>query len=240
MSWLRRLPEAPVTAALIVVNLLVYAAMVVSSGELAFFSGPTLAHAGAVIAGPGVPIMPWRWLTAAFIHVHAVHILLNLWVLAQIGVLSERAIGRGFFAAAYVVTGVTGNMLSTAVAAARGRPLLSAGASGSIMGLIGLATVFAWLIGERRIARVLAYNVLFVLGLGFLVSARGLVGVDNAAHIGGLVVGAGLGALRARFPGPAPRWLNGVLIGAAAVATAVAFVLVHMHEPLFDVAGAGS
>src|SRR5215471_17092215 len=108
MSWLRRLPEAPVTAALIVVNLLVFAAMALQGGKLLAFDTRTLIDAGAVVAQPGLEVTRWRWLTAAFIHTGAPHILLNLWVLAQIGVLSEKAIGHGLFAAAYVVTGVSG------------------------------------------------------------------------------------------------------------------------------------
>src|SRR5262249_51192016 len=145
----------------------------------------------------------WRWITAAFIHVNVLHIFMNMWVLAQIGVLSERAIGRGLFLASYVVTGAAGNVLGTVLALARHRPALSAGASGAIMGLFGVATVFAWLTGQRPIARVLAKNVLFVLVLGFAITAGGAIAVDNAAHVGGLVVGALIGAGRVRWPRPA-------------------------------------
>lgn len=230
MRWLRRLPEAPVTAALIVVNLLVYAAMAAHSGEVGSFGSKTLIEAGAVVAAPGITATHWRWLTAAFIHVNGLHILLNLWVLAQIGVLSERAIGRGLFVGAYVVTGVAGNVLSSLIAGVRHQTLLSAGASGAIMGLVGLATVFAWLTGQRAIARALGMNVLFVLGVGFAVTARGVVAVDNAAHVGGLVVGAGLGALRARFSRPLPRWLEVTLVVTAALLAITAFAVVRGYD----------
>jgi rhomboid protease GluP len=229
MRWLRRLSEAPVTTALIVVNLLVYAAMAVTSGEPFSFGSATLIDAGATLAKPGVEVTSWRWLTAAFIHVNALHILMNLWVLTQIGVLSENAIGRGLFAAAYVVTGAAGNVLSTALALSRGRTSLSAGASGAIMGLIGLAATFAWRTGQGRIAKSLLMNVVFVLAVGLSLSARGVVAVDNAAHVGGLLVGAGLGLLRARYPAPLPRWLDGMLIGAAVALAAVAFAVVHAY-----------
>src|SRR5262245_17274299 len=140
MSWLRRLPQAPVTTVLIVANLVVYATMAAASGHLLIFDADTLIKAGATCVRPDVEATGWRWLTAAFIHVHIAHVLLNLWVLAQIGVLSESAIGRGLFAATYIVTGVSGNVLSTILATARGRDVVSAGASGAIMGLIGAAT----------------------------------------------------------------------------------------------------
>jgi rhomboid protease GluP len=226
MNLLRRLPEAPVTLALIVANLLVFGLMVVASGHLPLatgFDNRTLYFAGASI---GVP--SWRWVTAAFVHVNVLHIFMNMWVLAQIGVLAERAIGRGLFLATYVLTGATGNLLGTVLALARDRPQLSAGASGAIMGLFGVATVFAWLTGQREIARALGKNVLFVLVIGFAATAGGTIAVDNAAHLGGLVVGAAAGLGRARWPRPAPRLVNALLIGGSLAGVAVAFVVVRL------------
>jgi rhomboid protease GluP len=229
MKWLRRLHEAPVTAALIAVNLLVYGLMAASSGQVLEIGSRTLLAAGAAAAEPGVQTTAWRWLTAAFIHVHLLHILLNLWVLTQIGVLSEKAIGRGLFAASYVATGVAGNALSVLLAEARGRLLLSAGASGAIMGLIGLATAYAFRTGQRAIAKALAWNILFVLAVGISLSARRVVAVDNAAHIGGLVLGVVIGLLRARFARPTPRWLDAALIAGSAALTVTAFAVVHAY-----------
>src|ERR1700749_1822529 len=161
MNLWRRLPEAPVTSALIVANLVVFGLMVAASGHLPLarsFDVEGLYGAGATTDEPS-----WRWVTAAFIHVNVLHIFMNMWVLAQIGVLAERAIGRGLFLAAYLVTGAAGNGLGTFLAPPRHQPHISAGASGAIMGLFGVATVFAWRTGQREIARLLAKNVLFVL-----------------------------------------------------------------------------
>ena len=87
--------------------------MFVASGWHWTFDGTTLIAAGASVSGGGADVSHWRWLTAAFIHANLLHIVMNLWVLGQIGVLSERALGRGLYASAYVVTGVIGNVLST-------------------------------------------------------------------------------------------------------------------------------
>lgn len=228
MNLLRRLPEAPVTTALIIANLVVFALMVAASGHFplgAGFGAETLYVAGATIGEPS-----WRWVTAAFIHVNAFHIFMNMWVLAQIGVLSERAIGRGLYLATYVLTGAAGNALGSLVATLRARPQISAGASGSIMGLFGVAAVFAWLTGQRAIASVLAKNVLFVLVIGFALTAGGAIAVDNAAHVGGLVVGALVGAGRFRWPRPASKAFDGALIGASIVIVAVAFAIVRIFE----------
>jgi rhomboid protease GluP len=227
MNLIRRLREAPVTVGLIVVNLLVYAIMLGVSHRLVSFDNRTLVGAGALVSGVDLQVSHWRWLTAAFVHVGILHIAMNLWVLAQIGVISERALGRGLFAATYVATGILGNVLSSALAAARGHPTISAGASGAIMGLIGMAATFAWRSGQRALARSLAFNILFVLGVGLSLSAGGVGLVDNAAHIGGLIAGAVVGLVRVRVRRPTPRWLDVTLITLSIALTAVAFAAVQ-------------
>jgi rhomboid protease GluP len=224
MNLLRRLPQAPVTAALVAANLIVFGLMVAASGYFPLargFSNEILFEAGASLGEPS-----WRWVTAAFVHVNTAHIFMNMWVLAQIGVLAERAIGRGLFLASYVVTGTAGNVVGTMLALASHQHRASAGASGAIMGLFGVATVFAWLSGQREIARVLAKNVLFVLVIGFALTAGGALAVDNAAHVGGLVAGALIGLARALRPRPASRTMDVVLIGASIALVAAAFVAV--------------
>ena len=92
MNWFRRLRDAPVTSALIVANVLVYAIMAVVSRQLWSFDGDTLIAAGASVSGTGVEMSHWRWLTAAFIHANLLHIVMNLWVLGQIGALEDTPI----------------------------------------------------------------------------------------------------------------------------------------------------
>jgi rhomboid protease GluP len=229
MKWLLRLREAPVTCALIVANLLVYLIMFVASGWRWSFDGATLIAAGASVSGGGADASHWRWLTAAFIHANWLHILMNLWVLGQIGVLSERALGRGLYAATYVVTGVIGNVLSTVMAAGRPQMTVAVGASGAIMGLIGMAATFAWRSGQRAAAKALAFNILFVLGVGLSLSARGISLVDNAAHIGGLCAGAVIGLVRVAVRRPTPRWLDATAIALSFALAAVAFAVVLLQ-----------
>jgi rhomboid protease GluP len=227
LNWLGRLREAPVTGALIVANLLVYVVMAAVSGHWVSFDGQTLVAAGASVTGFDGDVSRWRWLTAAFIHANLLHIVMNLWVLGQIGALSEKALGRGLIAATYLVTGVLGNVLSTLHADVSVGKSVSVGASGAIMGLIGMAATFAWRTGQRRAAKALALNVLFVLGVGLSLSARGVSLIDNAAHIGGLVAGAAIGLVRAAIPRPTPRWLDVTAIAASFALTAIAFAVVQ-------------
>ncbi|HSS38171.1 MAG TPA: rhomboid family intramembrane serine protease [Polyangia bacterium] len=227
MRWFRGLKQAPVTAALIVVNVFIYLAMAAVSGRVLSFDTPVLVAAGASVTAPDVVVSHWRWLTAAFIHVNLLHIFMNMWVLGQIGAISEKAIGRGLFAATYVVTGVLGNVLSSLLVAHGGR-MLSAGASGAIMGLIGMAATFAWRSGQRAAARALAFNILFVLGVGLSLSARGVHLVDNAAHIGGLVAGALVGLGRVSMRRPIPPRLDRAFVLVSFGLAAVAFAVIQL------------
>ena len=227
MRWFKGLKQAPVTAVLVAINVVIYLAMAALSGHALSFDTATLISAGASVTAPDVVTSHWRWLTAAFIHANLLHVFMNMWVLGQIGALSEKALGGGLLAATYVVTGVLGNVLSSALAAGHG-PALSVGASGAVMGLIGMAATFAWRSGQRAAARTLAFNILFVLGVGFSLSARGLHIVDNAAHIGGLIAGALIGLWRVSMRRPLPRGLERGLLVASLALTAIGFVVVQL------------
>jgi rhomboid protease GluP len=227
MRWFRGLKQAPVTAVLILINVLIYALMAALSGRALSFDVRTLLVAGASAPGADVALSHWRWVTAAFIHVNLLHIFMNMWVLGQIGAISEKALGRGLFAATYLVTGTLGNVLSAALGSPD-HPTVSAGASGAIMGLIGMAATFAWRSGQRAAAKALALNILFVLGVGLSLSARGVHLVDNAAHIGGLVAGAVVGLVRVSVRRPMPQAADRALVASSFVLAGIAFAIVQL------------
>ncbi|HVR63970.1 MAG TPA: rhomboid family intramembrane serine protease [Polyangia bacterium] len=235
MRWVARLRQAPVTVALLAINVGVYLAMVVASHHAVSFERETLIAAGASVRTLSIAFSPWRWLAAAYVHGGLLHIVMNMWVLAQIGALGEVAIGRGLFAAIYVAAGVAGNVLATLMgprlpaeaAALDGvNPLayapISVGASGAIMGLIGVSAVFAWQTGQRAIARSLLTNVAFIFVVGMFAN------VDNYAHLGGLLLGGAVGLWRARWKQPLAPRLERALIGAAAALSASALLIVHL------------
>jgi len=224
MKWLRRLPEAPVTSVLIAANLGIYVWMLWASGMKSGFDYATMTYFGANVVGTGQDASHWRWVTAAFIHFNPLHIIMNMWVLAQIGVLCERTIGSGIIGAGYVVTGVLGNVLSSEVNAWRHHYEQSAGASGAIMGLIGIAAAYAWRTQQKGIARSLAVNVAFILVIGYFIN------LDNAAHLGGFVSGGIIGLLRARWPQRLPRWLDATLIGVSAAVSIAAFAIIRAYH----------
>ncbi|HEV7715790.1 MAG TPA: rhomboid family intramembrane serine protease [Steroidobacteraceae bacterium] len=188
---LRRNPHAPVTLAILAINVLLFLLM-------------QFAGAGLVTANPPVYILwgsnfgPftadgewWRLITNTFLHFGIVHLLFNMWAIAATGPLVERLYGSVSYALAYVIAAVAGSLASIAV-----HPHLnSAGASGAIFGIYGLLLA-ALLRGGRSIpggvVRALRTSVLvftlYSLATGFISA-----GVDNSAHVGGLVAGFLLG-----------------------------------------------
>jgi len=127
----------------------------------------------------------WRLVTAIFLHAGLLHIGLNLWCLFDLGPQVESLFSTAKFMVFYLVTGVAGFLLSLWWS-----PFgMSVGASGSILGLIGVligASFHHGHLGREYRGQLWRWVIyIFIFGLFFA--------VDNAAHLGGLVTGALLG-----------------------------------------------
>jgi rhomboid protease GluP len=138
----------------------------------------------------------WRLLTSTFVHIGIIHLALNMQCLWRLGNLTERLFGNWAFLLLYILSGLGGSIVSL-----WWNPnTIGAGASGAIFGIAGGLAVFLCLtklpVPRAVIQGALTSTLLFVgynLLYGFTSS-----GIDNAAHIGGLVTGAVVGALLSR------------------------------------------
>ncbi len=193
----RATPRVFVTQVLVVLNVLVYAAMVVSGVDPINPTIPELIEWGANF-GPAVMLQGewWRMLSSVFVHIGALHLAVNMWALWNLGQFCERLYGNLTFALVYLVAGVGGALGSIAW----NPVVVSAGASGAVFGICG--AVLAFLLfrpgalppeivrGLRsRMVVIIGINLAFGFSVGF---------VDNAAHVGGLLTGALAGALTTR------------------------------------------
>lgn len=134
----------------------------------------------------------WRLITANFVHIGIFHIFFNLYAMRYVSPYVERSYGAAFTFFSFVATG-TGAMLCSNLF---GAPGLVAGASGGLMGFIGLATISAH--REQTALSIEVRNgmikwALFVLGFGIVMNLTGTVGVDNIAHVSGFILGCLLG-----------------------------------------------
>ena len=131
---------------------------------------------------------PWRLLTCCFVHIGIFHLLMNLFALLFIGLLLEPFLGKNRFAAAYLLTGIA----ASATSLWWHESTVSAGASGAIFGLYGvfLAILTTNLI-EKEERNSLLGSIGFFVVYNLFMGLRG--GVDNAAHLGGLLSGLVVG-----------------------------------------------
>ena len=97
-------PYRRVTDTLLVANVLFYVAQVASKQALTVWGAKINA---AIAAGEA-----WRFLTPAFLHGNALHLLTNNYALASLGPIVERISGHGRFGAVYAVSAVAGTAAS--------------------------------------------------------------------------------------------------------------------------------
>jgi rhomboid protease GluP len=135
----------------------------------------------------------WRLLTNVFVHGGLLHIAFNMWCLWNLGGLCESVYGRWTYATIYLICGVGASLASAAW-----HPYVpSVGASGAIFGLAG-ALIAGIKLGEFSIPRAALSGTLRSLGAFVvynLIFGFALPGIDNTAHIGGLITGLIVGAL---------------------------------------------
>jgi rhomboid protease GluP len=134
----------------------------------------------------------WRLVTAIFLHADLLHIGMNLWCLVDLGPQVESLFNSAKFTVLYLVTGVAGFLLSLWWS-----PFgMSVGASGAILGLIGILIGLSFHHGHlgKEYRSQLWKWVFYIAVLGIFGRLFGL-GLDNAAHFGGLASGLVLGYL---------------------------------------------
>jgi membrane associated rhomboid family serine protease len=135
----------------------------------------------------------WRLLTCELMHGHPLHFLLNFMALLAVGRLVEVHGHAVYVPTVFLFSALCASVFSLYLSPA----MISVGASGGIMGLIG----FLGVIGLRR-RHVLPRGFLKSIALSIaLTAATGLVAyrfIDNGAHAGGLVGGALLGGVYVR------------------------------------------
>ncbi|MCK9898987.1 rhomboid family intramembrane serine protease [Frankia sp. Cpl3] len=155
----------------------------------------------------------YRLVSAAFLHGHYLHILVNLYALFVLGYQLEAIIGRVRLVGLFLAGAVGGNVLSYVV---NGLDAYSLGASTAIFGFFGAFYVIA-----RRM-RADTTQILILIVLNFAITFT-LNNIDRWGHIGGLAAGALVGLIYAYVPARrAPVQAAGVL-ALIAVFFAVAF-----------------
>lgn len=229
------------TSALVAANIAFYAmawymtqsaaaAQLQSASIFSGIDGRVLVRLGAKFG----PLMAagewWRLVTAIFLHAGLLHIGFNLWCLFDLGPAVESLFSTQKFIVLYLVTGIFGFVVSLFWS-----PLgISIGASGAILGLIGILIGASYHHGQLgkdyrgQLWRWVIYIFAFALIPG--------LSIDNAAHIGGLVSGLLLGYL---IPEGEPQtragdnlWNTLAVFAVLIIAGSFALMALELNRPL--------
>ncbi len=135
----------------------------------------------------------YRIFTSMFLHFDFQHLMNNMVMLIAIGYTLEHEVGKLRFFIIYLISGLGGTFLSMWQDIHTGQYAVAAGASGAIFGLLG-ATLLIAARNRGRVGEISGRGLLFTVGISLYFGyANG--GVDNFAHIGGLLTGMILAAL---------------------------------------------
>ncbi len=198
-------PKKPIiTVSLIIINVIVFILMYVfGKGSQDAF---TLIKFGAFQKDLILGEEYYRLITSAFLHIGIFHLLFNCYALYVIGRQLESFLGKIKFLIIYLVSALCGSLMSMIFPIS-----ISAGASGAIFGLLGSLLYFGYnyrvylgTVLKSQIIPLILINLIF----GFMVS-----GINNAAHIGGLIGGILITmSLGIKYKSKKSEQINGIVL----------------------------
>lgn len=129
----------------------------------------------------------YRLFTCLFLHFGFSHLMNNMVMLFFLGSVLEEEMGRWKYLIVYILSGLGGNMLSLVMELKVGEYAVSAGASGAVFGVIG-ALFYVVIRNQGRLRGVSGRGIIFMVVCS-LYHGFTSAGIDNMAHIGGLLAG---------------------------------------------------
>jgi membrane associated rhomboid family serine protease len=216
------------TRVLLGLCLINFALVSLDHGGLALgFLGPNLLPSevlrwGATYGGLALQ-EPWRYLSAVYVHLGALHLAMNSMALVALSRRAEQRVGGARTVVVFTLTGVAGFVASQWWYGSHGP--LTAGASGALFGLMGHE------IGQMHARRDPQLKDVLVQFLAYAVAFALLFSVNNAAHIGGFLLGYPCGRLFFLERRPWRRaWLFRGLAVIAVAAGALSVALSSMSD----------
>ncbi len=196
-------PRSYVTFALMAVNIAVFLAMVASGVDFFKPTGWDAVRWGGNYKPLTTSGQWWRLVTSMFLHFGVIHLAFNMYALLQVGRYLEPLLRRRRYLFAYFATGIAASLVSLWFHSDNS---VSAGASGAIFGLFGIELAVATTdFFPEDYAKKMRSSMLTLIGVNLFLGWQ--LGLDNAAHIGGLVTGFVFGyiyfrAVRSQRPPP--------------------------------------
>ena len=129
----------------------------------------------------------YRLFTSMFLHWDVEHLFSNMVVLYYVGAIVERRLGPVPYTALYMLSGLAGNVFSMGYEFFAHGYGNSAGASGAVFGVEG-ALLFLVMAHQGKLESMTAGRVAFAVAFSLYCGFTS-AGVNNAAHVGGVLMG---------------------------------------------------
>lgn len=172
------------TNILIAVNLLVFLISAWISKNIFDIDIYTLITMGAKVNSLIDKGQVWRLITCAFLHGGLIHIFFNMYALKILGPEIEYVYGKIKYLVIYLLSAIAASIFSYIF----GPQSVSVGASGAIFGLFGAMLIFG-IKHRKQMGKAYMMNILQVIFVNVIIGISSS-NIDNAAHFGGLIVGA--------------------------------------------------
>jgi rhomboid protease GluP len=180
--------DYPVTAAIVAANVILFSIIVAKGADVLQPATGIMINWGANFGLRTLDGEWWRLLTSCFLHFGVVHLLMNMYALIYAGLILEPQLGSARVAVAYLLTGVVASLTSVWWHSW----VVAAGASGAVFGLYGLLLALlttSYMEPKLRKPMLMSIGFFVVYNLAYGMND----GIDNAAHIGGLLSGMAIG-----------------------------------------------
>ena len=213
--------SAPITKALVAINVGIYLVGVSQGGGLnnpggslfakLWLDAPDVAHGGW-----------WRLITTAFLHASLIHIGFNMFALFAFGRPVEQYLGPIRYLGLYLVAGLAGS-----AGALIQTPFVTVGASGAIFGVLGAMAILEWQVTGR-----LAGQAMSLIAINLLITFA-IPGISWGGHVGGLIGGVLVTLGYAHWRGSRAHYgqlsVEGIvgLVAVAAVSAVIAYYKVR-------------
>jgi rhomboid protease GluP len=179
-----RINKSIITYSLIIINIIIFIITMIISQSIYNINIYTLIMMGAKFNQLIDQGQVWRLITATFLHGGLLHLVLNMYALKIIGSEVEYVYGKIKYIIIYVCSALGGSIFSYFF----NGDSISVGASGAIFGLFGAMLIFGFT-NRAKIGKAYMMNILKVIGVNILLGVT-ISSIDNAGHLGGLLVGA--------------------------------------------------
>ena len=187
-SLRKKMILTPVNIGIVILNVICFLLVIVlNGGYFAVLDSDTMLRMGALSYDTFMSGQWYQVITSMFLHFGIAHLFNNMILLTYVGCQLERLVGKLPYLLLYIGSGVVGNIASLWYYHSIGEYAVSAGASGAIFGVIG--ALFIILTMNRTNSAETTPRRLFFLAFITIYYGMTTIGVDNAAHIGGLISG---------------------------------------------------